>query len=71
MTGYSHCTLIPTQIARGAAGDTAFSFGQLFGFGMNEPFGLNELLVKNPAVAYCLSNTLTRRAKTWTRFVMW
>ncbi len=48
---HSHCTLIPTQIARGAAGEIAFSLGQLLGFGMKLPLGLNELLVKKPAVA--------------------
>src|SRR5258708_19243401 len=66
---YSQRTLIPTQIARGAAGATAFSCGRLLGSGMNVPFGLNELVVRNPAVAYCLSNRLMRRAKIWPRFL--
>ena len=70
MRFYSHCTLSPAQIARGAAGEIAFSLGQLLGFGMKLPFGLNELLVKNPAVAYRLSNRLMRRAKISACFVM-
>ena len=69
--GYSQRTRMPSQIARGAAGETAFSFGQLLGLAMNVPFGLNELLVKNPAVEYSLSNRLVKRAKTSACFVTW
>ena len=41
----------PAQTVRGAAGETAFSWLQPSGSGMNEPFGLNALVVRNPAVA--------------------
>ena len=50
-TGYLRRTRIPPQTARGAPGETAFSFGQSSEFAMSEPLGLNELLVRNPAVA--------------------
>ena len=48
---HSRRTRMPPQTARGAPGEIAFSFGQLLGSAMSEPLGLNELLVKNPAVA--------------------
>jgi len=49
--GQSKRSRTPAQIARGAAGPTAFSLLQSAGFVRKEPFGLNELEVKNPAVA--------------------
>lgn len=41
----------PTHIARGCAGDTAFSLVQSSGSARNVPLALKELLVRNPAVA--------------------
>ena len=39
----------PAQMAKGSAGDRAFSLIQLFGLAMKAPPGVNELEVRKPA----------------------
>src|SRR6185295_17809905 len=58
----SNVSLTPAQTAKGALGETAFSFVQSSGLNRYDPFGLKVLVVRKPAVAYCRFNTFAQRA---------
>jgi hypothetical protein len=54
---YSQRTLIPTQSARGCAGDTAISCVQSIGLARNEPFALNEAGLQTLELAHHMEHS--------------